>query len=95
MGQDHNWAAEMLRTLVAYAAGYGMLELSAPSRVGNQLKQIVRLTRNLPPEAPVRLVEVARMLADCDMDDQFELGLDLIRGQAELVRGMSSEPMVS
>ena len=36
------------------------------------------LTRSLPPEAPVGLVEVARVMADCDMDHQFDLGLDLI-----------------
>ncbi len=28
--------------------------------------------------APAQLVEVARLIADCDMDDQFQLGLDLI-----------------
>ena len=72
-------AAEMMRTLIAYAAGYALLELScAPAQGSTQLEQIVSLTRALPRDAPVHLVEVARLWSDCDMDYQFELGLDLI-----------------
>lgn len=72
-------AAEMIRTLIAYAAGYAMLELScAPAAGSTQLEQIVSLTRALPRDAPAQLVEVARLMSDCDMDYQFELGLDLI-----------------
>lgn len=77
-------AAEMLRTLIAYAAGYALLELScAPAEGATQLEQIVSLTRALPRDAPVHLVEVARLWSDCDMDFQFELGLDLILGGLE------------
>jgi hypothetical protein len=69
----------MMRTLIAYAAGYALLELScAPTQGSTQLEQIVSLTRALPRDAPIRLVEVARLWSDCDMDFQFELGLDLI-----------------
>ncbi len=72
-------AAEMIRTLIAYAAGYALLELScAPAQGSTALEQIVSLTRALPRDAPVHLVEVARLWSDCDMDFQFELGLDLI-----------------
>jgi len=72
-------AAEMIRTLTAYAAGYAMLELSCAPAVGaTQLEQIVNLTRALPKDAPTYLVEVAQLMADCDMDYQFKLGLDLI-----------------
>lgn len=72
-------AAEMIRTLIAYAAGYALLELScAPTQGSTPLEQIVSLTRALPRDAPVYLVEVARLWSDCDMDFQFELGLDLI-----------------
>lgn len=72
-------AAEMLRTLIAYAAGYALLELScAPAQGATQLEQIVSLTRALPRDAPTHLIEVARLWSDCDMDFQFELGLDLI-----------------
>jgi AcrR family transcriptional regulator len=85
-GLDRQPAAEMLRTLVAYAAGYGMLELgygmlglsTAATADASGIEQIVRLTRALPRDAPVHLVEVARLCADCDMDYQFNLGLDLI-----------------
>lgn len=72
-------AAEMIRTLHAYSAGYAMLELTcAPAAGSSQLEQIVNLTRALPRDAPMRLVEVARLMADCDMNYQFNLGLDLI-----------------
>ena len=36
------------------------------------------IARAVPRDAPVKLVEVARLMADCDMDDQFQLGQDLI-----------------
>ena len=78
-GLTSQQAAEMIRTLIAYAGGYALLELScAPVARGTPLEQVVMLTRALPPDAPVRLVEVARLMADCDMDYQFDLGLDLI-----------------
>jgi hypothetical protein len=69
----------MIRTLMSYAVGYAMLELSAPPPSGEtRLEQIVSLTRALPQDTPVHLVEVARLICDCDMDYQFKLGLDLI-----------------
>ncbi|MGH7762014.1 MAG: TetR/AcrR family transcriptional regulator [Candidatus Dormibacteraceae bacterium] len=78
-GLDRNQAAEMIRTLFAYAVGYGMLELSTPTPAGaTRMEQIVNLTRTLPNDAPFHLVEVARLVCDCDMDYQFNLGLDLI-----------------
>lgn len=56
-----------------------MLELSAMPAAGTtRLEQIVALTRALPRDTPVHLVEVASLMADCDMDYQFTLGLDLI-----------------
>ncbi len=78
-GLDREQAAEMIRTLMSYAVGYAMLELSAPPPSGEtRLEQIVSLTRALPQDTPVHLVEVARLMCDCDMDYQFKLGLDLI-----------------
>ena len=78
-GLSREQAAEMIRTLFSYAVGYGMLELSATPAAGTTgLEQIVRLIRALPSGTPVHLVEVARLMCDCDMDYQFELGLDLI-----------------
>ncbi|HKA50305.1 MAG TPA: TetR/AcrR family transcriptional regulator C-terminal domain-containing protein [Candidatus Dormibacteraeota bacterium] len=78
-GLSREQAAEMIRTLFAYAVGYGMLELSTPPPAGaTSTEQIVNLTRALPNDAPFHLVEVARLVCDCDMDYQFNLGLDLI-----------------
>lgn len=78
-GLERERAAEMIRTLIAYAAGYAMLELSCPPPAGEtELEQLVTLTRALPPAAPARLVDVARLMAQCDMDYQFDLGLELI-----------------
>ena len=78
-GLNREQAAEMIRTLVAYAVGYGMLELSTPPPAGaTRMEQIVSLTRTLPQDAPFHLIELARLLCDCDMDYQFKLGLDLI-----------------
>lgn len=78
-GLDRRRAAEMLRTLFSYAVGYGLLELSAAAPTGStELERLVSLTRAVPRDAPAHLVEVARLMADCDMDYQFQLGLDLI-----------------
>lgn len=78
-GLDREQGAEMVRTLLAYAAGYAMLELSSPMPAGDsELEQLVTLTRSLPRDAPPNLVEVARLMATCDMDHQFDLGLELI-----------------
>ena len=57
-GLDREHAMEMVRTLVAYAAGYAMLELSCPAPAGvSELEQLVMLSRALPSDAPARLVE--------------------------------------
>jgi AcrR family transcriptional regulator len=78
-GLGREQAAEMIRTLLSYAAGYTMLELSAlPAAGTTELEQIVMVTRALPRDTPVHLVDVARLMADCDVDHQFNLGLDLI-----------------
>lgn len=78
-GLDRQAAAEMLRTLLSYAVGYGMLELPAASVSGStELERLVSIARSVPRDAPANLVEVARLMADCDMDFQFDLGLDLI-----------------
>jgi AcrR family transcriptional regulator len=78
-GLDRPRAAEMLRTLFSYAFGYGLLELSAPVSTGStELERLVSVARAVPREAPAHLVEVARLIADCDMDAQFQLGLDVI-----------------
>ena len=85
-GFEQRRAVEVLCTVCSYAMGYAMVELSALSpvpfeRTTSELTDIGRLTqlmRRLPREAPARLVEVACVLTDCDMDAQFTFGLDLM-----------------
>jgi len=74
-------AAEMVRTLLAYAGGWATLELSCDCGLdpdASQVEQVVAVTRALPTETPTHLLEVARLMACCDTDQQFELGLRLI-----------------
>ena len=69
----------MLRTSHSYAVGYGMLELPAASVSGStKLERFVSIARAVPRGAPASLVEVAWLMADCELDFQLDLGLDLI-----------------
>lgn len=80
-GLTREAAAEMVRTLLAYAGGWATLELSCACGAdpgASQVEQVVAITRALPAETPTYLLEVARLMACCDMDRQFELGLRLI-----------------
>src|SRR6266851_1142983 len=85
-GFEQKRAMEILCTVSSYAMGYAMVELSAlspltPEGGTPELTDIGRLTqlmRHLPRETPARLVEVACVLTDCDMDAQFLFGLDLM-----------------
>jgi TetR/AcrR family transcriptional regulator, tetracycline repressor protein len=85
-GFEQKRAMEILCTVSSYAMGYAMVEVSAlspltPEHGTPELTDIGRLTqlmRRLPRETPARLVEVACILTDCDMDAQFLFGLDLM-----------------
>ena len=80
-GLGREAAAEMVRTLLAYAGGWATLELSCDCGLdpgASQVEQVVAVTRALPVETPTHLLEVARLMTCCDMDQQFELGLRLI-----------------
>lgn len=69
----------MLRTLLSYAVGHGMLELPAASVSGStELERLVSIARAVSRDTPANLVEAARLMGDCDMDFQFHLGLNLI-----------------
>jgi AcrR family transcriptional regulator len=79
-GFDRERAAKTLNAVVHYAMGYATMELSyrsaIPVRDGqSELDAIVQLTRALPPDAPSELVRVARDCCACDLDEQFEFGL--------------------
>jgi hypothetical protein len=70
---------------LSYALGYGRLEFGAASVSGStELERLVSIARAVPRDASANFVEVARLMADCDMDCQFDLGLDLIIGGLEV-----------
>ena len=95
-GFEQKRAMEILCTVSSYAMGYAMVELSAlspltPEHGTPELTDIGRLTqlmRRLPRETPARLVEVACVLTDCDMDTQFLFGLDLMLTSLKAQRTM-------
>jgi TetR/AcrR family tetracycline transcriptional repressor len=83
-GFDRQRAANTLNAVIHSALGYAMMELSlraagAPAGEGEgELETIVRLTRTLPVDSPPELVRVARDCCACDLDDQFEFGLEAL-----------------
>jgi len=86
VGFEQKRACQVLCTICSYAIGYAMVELSALSPVVSEsatpemtdIGRLTQLMRRLPRETPARLVEVASVLTDCDMDAQFLFGLDLM-----------------
>jgi AcrR family transcriptional regulator len=84
-GLGDSRAADILRAVVGYAIGYALLELSSlsVSRAGDagqdaDLDSLWALARSLPPDLPPDLAHVARAVCLCDMDRQFEVGLDAL-----------------
>lgn len=83
-GFDRDHAAKTLNSVIHYALGYAMMELSlraagAPAQEGDgELETIVRLTRTLPADSPPELVRVARDCCAADLDIQFEFGLEAL-----------------
>jgi hypothetical protein len=81
-------AAEVIRSLVSYSVGYGLQEVGLPAipqtpaqatTAGREF--LVSLGQALPAGTPSYLVETAIALcADCNPDDCFEFGLELIVG---------------
>jgi len=78
-----------VRALVTSAVGYGMAELSP--LLMNQLQgsdvsdvqRVMRVMRSLPGDLSPRLTGVACVVCECDLDRQFDFGLDLIIGGLE------------
>jgi AcrR family transcriptional regulator len=96
-GFEQKRALEILCTVSSYAMGYAMVELSALSPVPSEraaeermsdIGRLTQLMRRLPRETPARLVEVACVLTDCDMDAQFTFGLDLMLTSLKAQRTM-------
>lgn len=83
-GLKPEFAAQGVRALVTYAVGYGMAELSP--LLMNQLQgsdvsdvqRVVRVMQSLPEGLSPHLAEVACVVCECDVDGQFDFGLDLI-----------------
>jgi AcrR family transcriptional regulator len=81
-------AAEVIRSVVSYSVGYGLQEVGFPAipqtpgqgtTAGREF--LVSLGQALPAGTPSYLVETAIALcADCNPDDCFEFGLELIVG---------------
>lgn len=70
-----------LRTVTAFALGYAVTELSCfgpTTRTGTERQRILRLSRALPADTPDRLVDAALSVCDCDPEQVFAEGLDLI-----------------
>ncbi|MGH7920074.1 MAG: TetR/AcrR family transcriptional regulator C-terminal domain-containing protein [Candidatus Dormibacteraceae bacterium] len=91
-GMTEGRAAEILRTLYAYALGFALIEISwlageSPDRIeDDEVHWMRRITQMVPDDAPDRLLRVALLMcAGCDMDAQFDLGTELmLRGLEEL-----------
>lgn len=78
-------AAEILRTLYAYALGFGLIEVSwlagesAHLVEADEVHRMRCVTQMVGADASDRLLRTALLLcAGCDMDAQFELGTSLM-----------------
>ena len=86
VGFDRDRAAQIVCTVLAYATGYAMVELSCvlldppdqASQDATDLGRLMRILQSVPRDTPPPLLEVARLVCDCDVDVQFAFGLDLI-----------------
>lgn len=85
-GVPESCAVALLRTIWAYGIGYGLAELSfppsGPAGAEDDVARIRRMISLLSPDASDDLVRTALLVCGgCDMDAQFDIGLDLmIRG---------------
>jgi TetR/AcrR family transcriptional regulator, tetracycline repressor protein len=83
-GFDDERSARTLNTVVGYACGYASMELSllatgvTGKRGADQFETAVQLARALPPDTAPELARVARDCCLCDMEQQFEFGLDAL-----------------
>jgi hypothetical protein len=78
-------AMDVLRTVCTYAHGYALAEAcyTACADCGpwpdDELSQMRRVTEMVPRDAPDHLLRLAMLFCGrCNMDDQFNLGIDLM-----------------
>jgi TetR/AcrR family transcriptional regulator, tetracycline repressor protein len=90
-GFGEDGAIEALRTVVVYAQGYALTEVCyssstrEPGWPADELSRIRRVSEMVPRDAPDHLLRIAMLFCGhCDLDDQFQTGLDL------LIRGLES-----
>jgi AcrR family transcriptional regulator len=87
-GFTEDQAMDVLRTVVMYAHGYALAEACFTACAGcgpwpqDELSQMRRVTQMVPRDAPDHLLRLAMLFCGrCNMDDQFNLGIELmIRG---------------
>lgn len=83
-GFDDERATKTLNAVIGYAIGYGAMEISCfatrPSAGADadELEDLVAFMQALPPNTPAELVRVARDSCMCDVDKQFEFGLEAL-----------------
>ena len=83
-------ALELLRTVEAYALGFALLEVSylapQPARDEDDLARFRRIAAMAPADTPDHLLRLAiQYCGGCDMNHQFDLGVDL------MLRGVEPE----
>lgn len=85
-------ALEVVRVVQVYAQGHALAEVSwgiagqDPAIPADDIARMRWVADMIPRDTPDRLVRVGlRYCADCDMDHQFQVGLDLI------LRGLQAE----
>jgi TetR/AcrR family tetracycline transcriptional repressor len=84
-GFDDRRAADAARTVFAFAFGFALTEVNAPGGTGSdsETQRLRRISQSLPSDVPDHLFDVALAICNCDMNAQFELGVDvLLRGLA-------------
>lgn len=96
-GFEQDLAARAVRTLVSYGIGYGAVELSYllsedrgyAEESASEAARLMRVMRMLSRDVPPHLAEVARVICDCDVDAQFDFGLELILAGLETMVNLS------
>lgn len=91
-GFTEDRALEVLRVVQVYAQGHALAEVSwgipgqDPSMPDDDIARLRWVTDMVPRDAPDRLLRTAvQYCARCDMNHQFQVGLDLI------IRGLEPE----
>jgi AcrR family transcriptional regulator len=89
-GCPEDRAVQLLRAVLVYAQGYALAEVSwaasqaLPEPDEDPLRRFRRVSALVPGSVPDHLLALAiRLCGECDMDAEFELGLDLMVAGSE------------